>query len=96
MEGPEDDKAISEKLMTWLDIFNIMSFSTLLLFNGYMVVNYLIKKKKYELTYLISFYSLTFALAISKICMFITLLRYREGEKVYQDYIWYISGEIGP
>jgi len=54
--------------MTTLTIFDIVAYSYVLVFDTYMVVKYLIYEKKHELTYLVSFYSLTFALAIFKIC----------------------------
>jgi len=86
MDDPADDRHLLKSLMTSLTIFDIVVYSFVLLFDVYMVVKYLIMEKKHELTYLVSFYSLTFALAIFKICMFITLLRYT-GDQVHQDYI---------
>jgi len=86
MDDPADDKHLLGKLMTTVVIFDIVAYSYVLLFDVYMVVKFLIYEKKHELTYLVSFYSLTFAHAISKICCFITLLRYT-GDQVHQDYI---------
>jgi len=95
MDDREDEKTLKDRLMTWLFIFNILQYSYLLIFDAYIVVKYIIKEKKHDITYLISFYSLTFALALSKICMCIFLLRYT-GEHVYQDYAYDVLGEIGP
>ena len=90
MEDPADDKTLNERLMTWLVIFDIVSYSGLLIFDGYMVVKYLIKQKKYDIAYLTSFYSLTAVLAISKILMLTAFLRLAE-DKVYLDYMYDIS-----
>jgi len=49
MEDPED-----VKLMKWLDIFNLVTYSFLLVFAGYVIVKYLIIKKKHDITYLTS------------------------------------------
>jgi len=68
MDDPADDKDLLEKLMTTLIIFDIVAYSYLLIFDVYMVIKYLIYAKKYELTYLVSFYSLTFTLAFLRVC----------------------------
>jgi len=94
MDDPADDRDLLETLVTLLAIFDIVVYSCVLLFDVYMVVKYLIMEKKHELTYLISFYSLTFALSISKICYFITVLRYT-GDQVHQNYIMDLSSEFG-
>jgi len=83
MEDPSDD---IDLLVTTLIIFDIVGYSYLLVFDVYMVVKYLIYAKKYELTYLVSFYSLTFTLAFLRVCYFITLLRLT-GDNLYQEYI---------
>ena len=68
MDDPADDKDLLEKLMTTLIIFDIVAYSYLLIFDVYMVIKYLIYAKKYELTYLVSFYSLTFTLVFLRVC----------------------------
>jgi len=74
MEDPANDR--SQTIFLWLAIFNIIAYSVLLILDGYMVIKYLVIEKKHELTYMIPYYALTFALALSKICMFIVILRY--------------------
>jgi len=68
MDDPADDRYLLKELMTWLTIFDIVAFSYILIFDIYMVVKYLIYGKKHEITYLVPFYSLTFALATFGIC----------------------------
>jgi len=95
MEDPEEERNVKDKLMTSLRIENIVTYSVVLLLASYMIFKFLIIEKKYDIAYLTAYYSLTVALAISKICMFIVGLRY-SGEHVYQDYMLDISMPVGP
>jgi len=93
MDDPTDDRHLLEKLMKSLVIFDLVAYSFVLLFDVYMVVKYLVMEKRHELTYLVSYYSLTFALALSKICMFTVYLRYT-GDQVHQDYLYDLTVTI--
>jgi len=86
MEDPADDRTILSKLLTWVASFELVSFTFVLVFAGYIIVNYLVLQQKHELTYLTSFYSLTVALALSRISSFIVFLNYsmEDTHQVYQ------------
>ena len=92
MEDLEEET--NGKFLTSLDIFNIVTYSFVLLFASYMIVKYLILEKK-DITYLVAYYSLTVALAISKICYFIIQLTNKEGH-LYMEYLNDLSSRVGP
>jgi len=95
MEDPEDDRNILKKLLTWIASFELASFTLVLIFAGYIIVKYLVLQKKHEITYMTSFYSLTVALAISRVSFFIVFFSY-SGEHFYQDYMSDVLLTIGP
>jgi len=95
MDDPADDKNTLKTFMAWVASFELASYSSLLIFAGYMIVKYLVLQKKHEITYLTTFYSLTVALAVSRICHFTMFFRY-SGEHVYQDYITDVAMVICP
>ena len=72
-----------------------MTYSFVLLLASYMIIKYLIIGKRYNIAYLSAFYSLTVALAISKLCFFTVVFRYTKDE-VYKDYILDISNGVCP
>jgi len=72
MEEPIEDPTISEVAFKGLLIFDMVVFSTMLLFASYMIIKYLIIEKRHEITYLPAFYALTVALAFLKLSQFIT------------------------
>jgi len=71
MEDPGNEKNTKDKLMTGLEIENILAYSFVLVFASYIIVQYLILKKKHDIYYLKAYYALTVALAISKLSFFI-------------------------
>jgi len=68
-------------------------FSTMLFFASYMIAKYLIFEKRHEIIYLPAFYALTVALAVLKLCQFIT--NYRWTGESHQEYIMTIPSAIG-
>jgi len=85
MEDPED-RNNKDRLSTALEIENILAYSFVLVFASYMIVQFLILKKRHDIYYLSAYYALTVALSISKLSFFIGELTFT-GEDIYQDYM---------
>ena len=93
MENPEEDPTIGETAFKALEISEMVFYSVVLVFAGYMIVKYFIYDDKHEITYLSAFYALTILLVVVKLCQFITY--YRMTGEAYQEYICNISTQIG-
>ena len=89
-----DDPTIGETETAFkgLEIFDMIVYSTMLFFASYMIAKYLIFEKRHEITYLPAFYALTVALAVIRLCNFIT--EYRESGETWQKHIIDISSII--
>jgi len=94
MDEPIEDPTINEVAFRGLTVFDIIVYSTMLLFASYMIAKYLIYEKRHEITYLPAFYALTVALAILKLCQFITNYSSRMTGESHQVYIMNISSTI--
>jgi len=93
MENPKEDPTLGETAFSWMLIFDMVFYSLVLLFAGYMIYKHLIMEKRYEISYLVAFYALTVVLTVSKISYFIVV--YRTPETTFQICLWDILAGIG-